>query len=91
MVTEAGVYPFAATVGCVSYNNLSMPLIKWQGIMMFLTCNVFTSVKYYIFKRSSVVVLWCICLVGLHFILCFFDVLDISFAYPAYAENVHEV
>lgn len=55
VVTEAGVYPFATTVGCVSYNNPSMPLIKWQGIVIFLTSKVFTSVKYYIYKGSSVV------------------------------------
>lgn len=52
VVTEAGVHPFATTVGCVSYNNLSTPLTKWQGIMMFLTSNIFTRVKYYTFKGS---------------------------------------
>lgn len=55
VVTEAGVHPFATRVGCVSYKNLSMPLIKWQGIMIFLTFNIFTSVKYYTFKGRSVV------------------------------------
>lgn len=55
VVTGAGVYPFAATVGCVSYNYLYMPLIKWQGVKMFLTSKIFTSVKYYTFKWSSVV------------------------------------
>lgn len=54
VVTEVGVHPFATRVGGVSYNNLSMPLIKWQGIMIFLTPNIFTSVKYYTFKGSSV-------------------------------------
>lgn len=35
-------------------------------------------------------VLWCVCLVGPYFILCFFNVLDISFAFPAHTECAYK-